>query len=87
MHPTTRRGRAVATMATSSCHPLDDTYLRSSEVSQILNVPVGTLKIWRHRGQGPRWIRLEGDRGQVRYPKSGVEAYLRAKLEEQHDIA
>lgn len=47
--------------------------LTPRRVSQILDVAVGTLGQWRHRGVGPPSIRVEG---LVRYPRSEFDKYL-----------
>jgi len=48
------------------------------EVSELVKIPPGTLRQWRHRGdRGPRSFRL----GQaVRYRRQDVEAWLQAQL-------
>lgn len=45
-----------------------------AEVSAVLRRPLGTLRQWRHRGYGPRPIRLGGS---VVYRRSAVEAFVR----------
>lgn len=34
------------------------TLLRTAEVAAMTGVPVGTLRYWRHRGEGPKSFRL-----------------------------
>ena len=54
--------------------------LRPSEVADILDVSVHTLKMWRHRGYGPRYKRFPGERGEIRYLYSEVLEFMRSDL-------
>jgi excisionase family DNA binding protein len=49
--------------------------LTISEVAAFLQVPVGTLYQWRHRGVGPAGLRVGRH---VRYRMRDVEAWLEA---------
>lgn len=51
--------------------------LNETEVSDLLGVHRSTLRRWRHDGQGPPWVRIEGT---VRYPVAGLDTYLEARL-------
>jgi predicted DNA-binding transcriptional regulator AlpA len=51
-----------------------DQILNTSEVSRITNVPVATLRWWRHQGMGPRSFKL-GPR-KVMYRESDVQTWL-----------
>lgn len=51
-----------------------DRLMTISEVSELLRVPLGTLRDWRLRGIGPRSFRL-GKR--VVYAQTDVETYVR----------
>jgi predicted DNA-binding transcriptional regulator AlpA len=50
-------------------------YISTEGLSDLINVPVPTLRQWRHRGVGPPGVRLEGH---VRYRLSEVEAWIEA---------
>lgn len=50
--------------------------LTTAEVAEKLRVPVGTLRYWRHNGEGPRSFKLGRS---VRYYASDVEAYIDAQ--------
>lgn len=52
-----------------------DRLLTISEVAAFLQVPVGTLYQWRHRGIGPAGLRVGRH---VRYRMRDVEAWLEA---------
>lgn len=52
-----------------------DRLLTPRQVAELLGVPEGTLRQWRHHGRGPVSFRVEGH---VRYRVSAVEAWLRA---------
>jgi excisionase family DNA binding protein len=45
------------------------------EVAQLLGLSIATLRAWRHRGKGPRFLRLGRS---VRYLPSDVDEFVRA---------
>lgn len=47
------------------------------EVSRILGVTLGTLRVWRSTGKGPSYVKF-GDRV-VRYPESKLEEWIDEK--------
>ena len=49
--------------------------LTEREVAERLGLSVGTLRAWRHRGKGPRFLRLGRS---VRYLPSDVADFVRA---------
>ena len=49
--------------------------LTEREVSEQLGLSVATLRAWRHRGKGPRFLRLGRS---VRYLPSDVDDFVRA---------
>jgi predicted DNA-binding transcriptional regulator AlpA len=49
--------------------------LTEREVSELIGLSVATLRAWRHRGKGPRFLRLGRS---VRYLPSDVEDFVRA---------
>ena len=54
----------------------NDELLSINEVAQMLRVPVGTLRYWRHLGAGPHSFKV----GRwVRYRRGDVRAWLNAK--------
>ncbi|MGW5687586.1 helix-turn-helix transcriptional regulator [Nonomuraea sp. NPDC003754] len=66
-------------ITTSRTSPSRGTPLATErEVATYLSKPPGTLRNWRYRGKGPRWLRLEG--GGVRYRWSDVETWLDAQM-------
>jgi predicted site-specific integrase-resolvase len=48
--------------------------LTAKQAAGILNVSVETLKKWRRRGKGPRFVRYQD--GAVRYPLSALMQFL-----------
>ena len=61
--------------APTAANPNDE-LLSIDEVSQMLRVPVGTLRYWRHLGAGPHSFKV----GRwVRYRRGDVRAWLNAK--------
>lgn len=49
--------------------------LTEREVAELLGLSVATLRAWRHRGKGPRFLRLGRS---VRYLPSDVADFVRA---------
>ena len=49
--------------------------LTEREVSELLGLSVATLRAWRHRGKGPRFLRLGRS---VRYLPSDLADFVRA---------
>ena len=49
--------------------------LTEREVAERLGLSVATLRAWRHRGKGPRFLRLGRS---VRYLPSDVDAFVQA---------
>ncbi|HIZ98255.1 MAG TPA: helix-turn-helix domain-containing protein [Candidatus Janibacter merdipullorum] len=49
-----------------------------TEASQYLRIPEGTLRYWRHRGEGPRAVKL-GRR--VVYRRQDLDAWFVAQLD------
>jgi hypothetical protein len=49
---------------------------RPKDVAEYLDVTTRTLAAWRARGTGPRFTRINA-RGDVRYYRSSVEAFIR----------
>jgi predicted DNA-binding transcriptional regulator AlpA len=47
------------------------------EVAGLLGLSVATLRAWRHRGQGPRFLRLGRA---VRYLPADIEDFVRASV-------
>jgi excisionase family DNA binding protein len=67
-------------IAGSNRHDGDDsarprTALTERQVAEQLGLSVSTLRAWRHRGKGPRFLRLGRS---VRYLPSDVDEFLRA---------
>ncbi len=55
--------------------------LTEREVSDLLGLSVATLRAWRHRGQGPRFLRLGRA---VRYLPADLEDFVRASAVDTH---
>ncbi len=59
--------------------PIDSTRrttaLTERQVAELLGLSVATLRTWRHRGKGPRFLRLGRS---VRYLPSDVDDFVRA---------
>lgn len=55
--------------------------MTTQEVSELLRVPVPTLRYWRHRGEGPRSFSLSGRKGgRVMYRKADVVSYVEERV-------
>jgi len=63
---------------------MSEEFLSVDEVARKLNVPVGTVRNWRQRGNGPRGFKLGG---RVRFRSSDIDAYIaeRERLEAAAD--
>ena len=55
--------------------PRRTTALTERQVAEQLGLSVATLRAWRHRGKGPRFLRLGRS---VRYLPSDVDEFVRA---------
>jgi len=55
--------------------------LTEREVADLLGLSVATLRAWRHRGQGPRFLRLGRA---VRYLPADLEDFVRASAVDAH---
>lgn len=51
--------------------------LTEREVAELLGLSAATLRAWRHRGQGPRFLRLGRA---VRYLPADLEHFVRASV-------
>ncbi|CAN5268611.1 hypothetical protein BH23ACT9_BH23ACT9_14710 [soil metagenome] len=67
-------GRVITDME----RPMDDPLLTLQEVAADLRVPLATLYQWRHRGEGPRGIRVGRH---VRVRASELERWLDAQAD------
>lgn len=54
-----------------------DELLTTSQVAEMLNVAVGTLRWWRHQGTGPKAFRIGARK--VMYRRSDVVSWLDAQ--------
>lgn len=53
--------------------------LNEREAAAILKVAPQTLRTWRSRGRGPRYLRLGGgDRASIRYDRAELETFIDA---------
>ena len=51
--------------------------LTESQVAELLQVQVSTLRAWRARGTGPRFIKLGPEKNSpVRYARQAIEEWL-----------
>ena len=58
--------------------------LTEREVADMLGLSVATLRAWRHRGKGPRYLRLGRS---VRYLPSDVADFVRASAVDTRPIS
>ncbi len=56
-----------------------DELLTIQQLAELLQVPVATIYRWRHRGEGPRGIRVSGRH--VRYRRADVETFLEERAD------
>ena len=58
--------------------------LTEREVAELLGLSVATLRAWRHRGKGPRFLRLGRS---VRYLPSDLDDFVRASAVDTTSIS
>ena len=58
--------------------------LTEREVAELLGLSVATLRAWRHRGKGPRFLRLGRS---VRYLPSDLNDFVRASAVDTRSIS
>lgn len=51
-------------------------FLKDSEVATMININVNTLRTWRRRGIGPKFIKAEATKGTVRYDLNDVYQWI-----------
>ena len=56
-------------------------FLKDTEVAEIINVNVNTLRTWREHGRGPKYIKAEGKRGSVRYEREELMCWIQESRE------
>jgi predicted DNA-binding transcriptional regulator AlpA len=62
---------------------LDDdapTLLRTEDAARRLGLSARTLDLWRHRGTGPRWVRLTAR--VIHYPADALEEWIASQRTE-----
>lgn len=57
-------------------------WITPEQLAERLQIALGTLANWRTRRQGPKYIRLSGKRGSVRYRLDDVEKWEQQQQEE-----
>lgn len=57
-----------------------DRLLNTVELADRMNLSPLTLKRWRVEKFGPPWKRLKGKRGEVRYPESLADKWMKEDL-------
>ena len=58
---------------------VDNEFLSPAGLAEYLGVPDGTIYQWRHKGPGPRGIKVGKH---VRYRRSDVEKWLEAQADQ-----
>jgi hypothetical protein len=65
-----------------SVDQLDRDFLPTDRVAALLSVTPTTLRRWRQRARGPRFVRLgDAQQSRVRYPRLEVERFMAAPRE------
>jgi hypothetical protein len=59
---------------------MSERLLKTPAMAERADVTPLTAKRWRAIGYGPAWIRLRGERGEVRYPESEFEKWVQENL-------
>lgn len=73
-------------MNTPASTPADSgiDFLTTEQLSDYLQVPAATVRMWRHNGTGPKGVRLGRH---VRYRRSDVDAWVDANERAQRPRA
>ena len=53
-----------------------DEFLDTDGLARVLNLSPGTIRTWRWSGAGPKFHRLNGLKGAIRYRRHDVEIWL-----------
>jgi len=61
--------------------------ITTREVAAELGVSEATLCLWRRENRGPRYVRLDGKTGKVRYALSDVRAWVAERTSTAGSIA
>lgn len=56
--------------------PLPRRLLTEKETADLLGVSVKTLPVWRHKGKGPDYVKIESS---IRYKLADINAYIKKK--------
>lgn len=60
--------------------PTAQEWLSPKQVTELLGVTEQTLANWRHRGNGPEYVKLSpGRQGAIRYSRKTVDAWLESR--------
>lgn len=54
-------------------------YATPAELADYLRMDTGTLANWRSRGKGPRYKKMGGRNGEIRYPWVAIEEWEAAQ--------
>ena len=55
-------------------------YLTPQQSGTYLGVTERTLTEWRRTGRGPKYVRLGGPTGRVRYERAELDSFMRSKM-------
>ena len=57
---------------------IESELISENTLTKMLDISVFTLRYWRHKNKGPRFIRL--DNGRVRYPKQEIHDWYEKQI-------
>ena len=52
------------------------TFLKDTEIAEMIGISVNTLRTWRRRATGPKFIKAEAKKGAVRYEMGDVLSWI-----------
>jgi hypothetical protein len=52
-------------------------YMNDKELAAILGIPPATMRTWRSRGRGPKYVKADGQKGCVLYSVAEFEKWLK----------
>ncbi len=66
------KGSAAVRASPKKKSKVTERYLSPGEAAEFLSVSVECLRNWRHRGNGPRCVKLRSKAGRIRYRESDL---------------
>ena len=53
--------------------------ISSTDTAKLLGIKPQTLRLWRYKGIGPKFVRYQNDRGRVYYSMEEIERFIQER--------